>query len=101
MEKTLGNTDANGTTKSVKDVQFWGNGDTWKLICKASSQSEGWMKSTKAMEVPNGCLVQTTTQQRNADGSYAIADAVAFVPGVYVAEQTTGSEVTSRYLERQ
>ena len=47
--KTLHNTDANGATKNVKDIVFWGNGDTFKLISKASSELEGWMKSTKAM----------------------------------------------------
>lgn len=86
--KTLKNTDASGTTKNVKDVQFWGNGDTFQLICKASSESEGWMKSTKAMEVPGGCVVQVTTQQRNPDGSYALAEAVTFVPGVTIATKT-------------
>lgn len=35
--KTLGNTDTSGTTKNVEDVVFYGNGDTFKLICKASS----------------------------------------------------------------
>ena len=49
--KTLINTDSNGATKNVKDIIFWGNGDTFKLISKASSVEEGWMKSTKAMEI--------------------------------------------------
>lgn len=80
-EKTLYNSDASGATKNVPDIQFFGDGDTWQLICKASSQSEGWMKSTKAMEVATGAIVQVTTQQRNPDGSYAIAEAVCFVPG--------------------
>jgi hypothetical protein len=44
------------------------------------------MKSTKAMEVPNGCVVQVTTQQRNEDGTYAIAEAISFVPGVKLAD---------------
>ena len=35
MEKTLVNTDANGASKNVKDIVFWGNGDTFKLISKA------------------------------------------------------------------
>ena len=81
MEKTLVNTDANGASKNVKDIQFWGNGDTFKLISKASSQNEGWMISTKAMEIANlGCVVQVTTQQRNPDLSYSVAEAVTFVP---------------------
>lgn len=84
MEKTLHNSDISGTRVNVPDVQVFGDGDAWQLICKASSQSEGWMKSTKAMEVPGGCVIQVTTQQRNNDGSYALAEAVTFVPGVAI-----------------
>lgn len=99
-EKTLGNTDVNGAKKNVKDIVVFGDGDTFKLLCKASSQSEGWMKSTKAMCVPGqGCVVQVTTQQRNPDGSYAIAEALTFIPNVAIAEEITDGVVTSRYLE--
>lgn len=87
MEKTLTNTDANGASKNVKDIVFWGNGDTFKLISKASSKAEGWMKSTKAMEIEGvGCVVQVTTQQKNSDGTtYSIAEAVTFVPNCHVS----------------
>ena len=85
MEKTLHNSDANGAKKNVKDIQFYGDGDMFQLLCKASSQSEGWMKSTKAMEIEGvGCVVQVTTQQRNPDGSYAVAEAVTFVPNTAI-----------------
>lgn len=91
-DKTLGNTDASGTTKNVPDVQFFGDGDTFELICKASSQKEGWMKSTKACTILGvGCIVQVTTQQRNIDGTYSIAEALAFVPGVKVVFDTDAS----------
>lgn len=87
MEKTLGNTTANDAAKNVKDIQFWGDGNTWKLLSKASSQEEGWMKSSKALEVAGiGCAVQVTTQQRNPDGSYAIAEAVTFIPSTHIEE---------------
>ena len=86
IEKTLHNSDISGARQNVKDIQVVGNGDMFRLLCKASSQNEGWMKSSKAMEVPGGCVVQVTTQQRNADGSYAIAEALTFVPGVKIAE---------------
>jgi hypothetical protein len=87
MEKTLGNTDVNGARQNVKDIVGFGNGDTFQLLCKASSQNEGWMKSTKAMEIPGvGCVVQVTTQQRNIDLTYSIAEAVTFVPGVKIAD---------------
>jgi hypothetical protein len=84
--KSLHNTTANGATKNVKDIQFWGNGDAFQLICKASSEAEGWMKSTKAMKAGSGVVVQVTTQQRNPDGSYAVAEAVTFVPHCHIEE---------------
>ena len=56
------------------------------LLCKASSKSEGWMKSTKAMYVDEGCVVQVTTQQRNPDGSYAVAEALTYVPGACIID---------------
>ena len=88
MKKTLVNTDANGASKNVKDIVFWGNGDTFKLISKASSVAEGWMKSTKAMEIEGvGCVVQVTTQQGNN-----IAEAVTFVPGVKIQEEITSEQ---------
>jgi hypothetical protein len=83
-EKTLHNSDVSGARQNVKDIVVVGNGDMFALLCKASSQNEGWMKSTKAMQVPNGCVVQVTTQQRNPDGSYAVAEALTFVPGVQI-----------------
>ncbi len=82
-EKSIGNTDINGTKKNVPDVVVFGDGDTWKLLCKASSASQGWMKSCKVLPIPGvGCFVQVTTQQKNPDGSYAIAEAITFAPGV-------------------
>jgi len=84
--KTLDNPDEASTRKSVLDVKIVGNTNIFQLLCKASSQNEGWMKSSKAMEVPGGCVVQVTTQQRNPDGSYAVAEALTFVPGVKIAD---------------
>ena len=77
--KTFSNTDSATAAKS--GVQVFGNPDEWKLLCKAWSEEQGWMKSTKAMDVEGGKLYQVTTQQKNPDGSYAIAEALAFVPG--------------------
>lgn len=100
IPKSLHNTTANGAIKNVKDIVFWGDGDTFKLICKASSEGEGWMKSTKAMEVEGvGCVVQITTQQRNIDGTYSIAEAVTFVPNckIEVIKDEEG-KITQRKL---
>lgn len=96
MEKTLNNTTAEQAKDQVSDIQFWGNGDTFKLISKASSKKEGWMKSTKAMQIDNvGCVIQVTTQQGTN-----VSEAVTFVPGVRVQEYFTDGETkcTSRMI---
>ena len=90
MTKTLHNSDVSGARKNVKDIEVVGNGDTFQLLCKASSQAEGWMKSTKAMQVTGGCVVQVTTQQRNEDGTYAVAEALTYVPGVQITSDENG-----------
>jgi hypothetical protein len=87
MPKTLNNSDGNATRKNVRDVEIFGDVDMFQLLCKASSKEEGWMKCTKAMEIDGlGCLVQVTTQQRNIDGSYSVAEALSFVHGVTIVE---------------
>lgn len=85
-EKSLHNTTANGAKENVKDIQFWGDGDTFLLISKASSEAEGWMKSTKAMPAGTSVVVQVTTQQRNPDGSYSLTDALTTVDNVIIWE---------------
>jgi len=98
MSKTLHNSDLSRARENVPDIQVVGNGDMFELLCKASSESEGWMKSTKAMEVAGGCVVQVTTQQRNADGSYAVAEALTYVPGVEIsADENRGRKLVPRF----
>lgn len=82
MTKTMSTSPDNPARKAVPDMVTYGTGDLFKLISKASSEKEGWMKSTKAMRVGHGWLVQVTTQQRNPDGSYALAEALTFVPSL-------------------
>lgn len=95
--KTLHNSDLSGARQNVKDLKVVGNGDMFKLLCKASSENEGWMKSTKACETPYGCIVQVTTQQRNEDGSYAVAEALTYVPEVKIVDDiNNGRKLVSR-----
>jgi hypothetical protein len=97
-EKSLHNTTANGAKKNVKDIVFWGDGDTFRLISKASSEAEGWMKSTKAMPAGSSVVVQVTTQQRNSDGTYAVAEALTTVPNAIIAEHIDNGVVISRAI---
>ncbi len=95
MNKTLSNTTASQAKDNVKDIVFFGDGNTFKLIGKASSVNEGWMKSTKAMQIDGvGCIVQVTTQQ----GEH-VAEAVTFVPATKIQEiKDNNGIVTSRLL---
>ncbi len=87
-EKTLDNTNVEEAKKKVSDIQVFGNGDLFTLICKVSSKEQGWMKSTKAMETPKGCVVQVSTQQGDN-----VAESICFVPDVKILENEKG-----RYL---
>lgn len=90
-KKTLGNTKASAAKENVRDIQFYGDGDMFKCISKAWSVKEGWMKSTKAMNVPGGIVLQVSTQQGDN-----VAEAVTFVPGVTVTPKDDGYEITPR-----
>jgi hypothetical protein len=119
--KTLHNSNASGATKNVKDIVFWGERDTFKLISKASSQEEGWMKSTKAMEIEGvGVVIQVTTQQRGMqerrylltkelvekygeekrptweetlETDWDVSEALTFVPGAKIEEERDESGI--------
>jgi hypothetical protein len=89
MSKTLHNTDVEGAKKNVSDLKVFGDGDLFKLISKASSTQEGWMKSTKAMEIPDlGCVIQVSTQQGDN-----VAEALVFVPSVRIIETDKGRRI--------
>jgi len=92
-DKSLNTSEANPAKKQISDLEKWGVEDPWKLIAKASSKKQGWMKSTKAMEIGHGCLVQVTTQQGNH-----IAEALTWAPGVTIIEHSEEGVVVSREL---
>jgi len=93
--KTLHNSDISGAHDNVDDLTVFGDGDMFQLLCKASSKKEGWMKSTKAMEIPGvGCVVQVTTQQGDN-----IAEALVFVPGVIIIGDTNGGRKLTDELD--
>jgi len=80
------------TAKSVSDVIYVGNAATFQLLCKSSSAIEGWTKSTTAMSLESGCLVQTTTQQLNKDGSYALSESLCFIPNTRIDADVNGGK---------
>lgn len=100
MKRELGNVSGETLEKNVSDVKTWGEPNDWKLICKAWSDEQGWMRSTKALEIPGmGCLVQVSTIETSPNGVRSPAEAVVYVPGVEIVETgDTEGGVTSRSL---
>lgn len=72
----------------VPDIQVVGNGDSWQLLCKASSKDGGWMKSTKAMEIKGyGVVLQVSTQQGEQ-----VAEALVTIPNVKIVPDENGGK---------
>jgi len=95
-KKTLDVVNAKDGQTKINDVEIIGNGDMFQLLCKASSKSQGWMNSTKAMEIPEvGCVVQVTTQQGDS-----VAESLIFIPRVWIEEdQINGGRKLSPYKD--
>ncbi len=69
----------------ISDLEVVGNGDSFQLLCKASSKSGQWMKSAKAYQVAEGCIVQVTTQNKDN-----VAEALVFVPNARIVDDVNG-----------
>ena len=98
MEKALNNTNVKDVKKTTSDLEVFGDGDLFKLISKASSKSQGWMKSTKAMQAGDGCVVQVTTEITNPDGTKSVAEALTYVPNVLIINVEEKGKVVGREL---
>lgn len=85
MDRSLNLTSTEDAIDKVSDIEVVGNVDMFQLLCKASSKSQGWMKSAKACQTPMGCIVQVTTQQNDH-----VAEALTFVPGATIVDDING-----------
>jgi len=93
--KPLDITDSKDLKEKVSDVQVIGDPDCWLLVAKASSASQNWMKSTKAMDIGKGVVVQVTTQIGDE-----IAEALTFVPNATIVQVRRGTELVNRVQTR-
>ena len=92
-EKVLNNTNMEDTKQNVPNLEVYGNPGAWVLISKASSRLQGWMKSTKAMEIYafqgvfQGVLVQTETELHEVGSqTTSCSQALCFLPGVHISD---------------
>lgn len=85
-DKTFNVKDVQDAKAKIADIEVVGDGNLFSVLSKASSKTQGWMKSTKAMEIPGvGCIVQVTTQHGNN-----VAEALTFVPNTKIAPDING-----------
>lgn len=68
-------------------AEKYGNPDNFRLLFKAVGPR--LVKSTKAMQVPGGCLVLVSSELWSADGEWSTAEALEFVPGVAIQQDPT------------
>jgi len=88
VPKTLENISTTSAKVNIPDIKIVGNPDCFQLLCKASSKSEGWMKSAKAYQINEiGCIIQVTTQQGDN-----ISEALCFVPGVSLLDDVNNGK---------
>jgi hypothetical protein len=84
----------------LEQPKLTGNPDQFQLLFKFQSNSEGIMKSTKAMQVSGGCIVQVTTERWiPPDGPWAVAEALTFVPNMTVVPDDAEHPKNGRHLE--
>jgi hypothetical protein len=85
MSKKLDHTKVEDVKNSTPDLVVFGDSDVWRLLCKASSENQGWMKSTKLLDTPLGTVIQVTTEFREFETEEvtACAEALTFVPGLH------------------
>lgn len=90
-EKPLDVVNIEDAKSKVSDLVVFGNGDVWELLCKASSKEQGWMKSTKVMEIgKKGIMMQVTTEFRVNGVVTSCAEAIQFLEGVRIQRDGNG-----------
>jgi hypothetical protein len=67
--RTLNASSPETAKAAISDLEVWGDPDMVKLIAKASSRQQGFMKTMKAVDLGGGVIVQFETQQRCGDTS--------------------------------
>ena len=59
-------------------VELFATERGWEPVCRACCEAEGWVRTTRRLQVPGGHLYQTETQQ----AGIGVSQALAFVPAV-------------------
>lgn len=62
-------------------LKITGDAKLWTTLQQITDTTNGWTKTTRAMQVPGGVLVNTCSRKKGSDQA---AEALCFVPGVRI-----------------
>lgn len=76
------------STKAWADIEsddrVYGDPDHFIVLFKVISSS--LKKSTKAMQLDNGCIIQVTTERKSPEGTWSVAEAISFIPNAKIVK---------------
>ena len=75
--------------ESKLNEKIYGNPDHFITLFKVVTND--LKKSTKAMELGHGCIVQVTTEKRSAIGEWNVAETITFVPNSTIEKDNSTS----------
>lgn len=68
-------------TAPAPKLKITGDAKLWTTLQQITDTTNGWTKTTRAMQVPGGVLVNTCSRKKGSDQA---AEALCFVPGVRI-----------------
>lgn len=89
-ERTLSTTSPEEAVAS--GILSYGDPGAWKCLVKVWHPGEKWFRSTKAMEVPGGVVLQVSTREHSGH----VAEAVTFIPNVAVSRSNPPKLLATR-----
>lgn len=72
-------------TMPPKALKITGNPELWQTLQKVTDPNTGWTKTTRAMQVPGGVLINTCSRKT---GAPIAAEALVLVPGCHLMRDT-------------
>lgn len=88
-KRSLGITSTYQAIREIPDLKRDGNPNLYRMLGKASSEKQGFMRTTKAFEIEGcGVFVLCCTNQAGGNGGRAVSETSEYIPGVKLIEDT-------------
>jgi hypothetical protein len=100
LELTVRSTDDARKRAAANNRKILVEGDPDAMALLFKVESDNWMKSTKAMEVPGGCIVQVSTRMGPLGSEASVAEALEFVAGARLVRDANGRRLMTSADDR-